>query len=187
MLVDIESLHLVEDAVGSGADGLVAEDASRGDDADGRLLSFHHTHLDGRGVRTQGDILFAFLLLDEESVLHVAGGMVRREVECREEMPVVFDFHRLCHGKAQTGEDFGNLVHHHREDVSAAELSEVGGQREVVRVVQLLALFAIRLELLNLVHRYHLQLVESLAEVFLLLVGDRFKLFEKVTDDTLLT
>jgi len=45
VLVDIQALYLMEDAVGASRDGLVAEHTARGDDADRRLVGLHHADL----------------------------------------------------------------------------------------------------------------------------------------------
>ena len=46
-LCHVETLHLVEDAVCAGGDGLVAEHTARTDDADRGLLVLHRAHLEG--------------------------------------------------------------------------------------------------------------------------------------------
>ena len=84
VLIDVETLYLMEDAVGAGRDGLVAEHTTRGDDADGRLMGLHHADLHTRGVGAQQHIRSLVdigFLADEEGVLHVAGRMVEREVQ----------------------------------------------------------------------------------------------------------
>ena len=45
VLVDVEALHLMEYAVRTGADGLVAEYSSGADDSDRQLGMLHRTHL----------------------------------------------------------------------------------------------------------------------------------------------
>lgn len=47
VFVNVESLHLMEEAVGAGRDGFVAVDTSGTDDADWRLGLFHHAALHG--------------------------------------------------------------------------------------------------------------------------------------------
>ena len=96
--VDVEALDLMEDAVGAVGDRLVAEDAARTDHADRRPLALHRAHLDRRGVRAQQDV---GILFDEERVLHVACRMFGREIERREDMPVILDFGAVGDGVAQ--------------------------------------------------------------------------------------
>ena len=124
VLVDVQPFHLVEDAVCAGGDGLVAEHAARADDADGRLLLLHRAHLQGGGMRAQRDV---GLLVDEEGVLHVAGGMLLREVERREDVPVVLDVGTGDGGEADPLEDLTHLVHHDGDGVAGTELDGRGG------------------------------------------------------------
>ena len=67
----------MEEAVCTVADGLVAINAARTDDAERGLLHLHDTALDGAGVSTQDDVGMA---LDEEGVLHVSCGMIFSEI-----------------------------------------------------------------------------------------------------------
>ena len=89
----------MEEAVGTGCDGLIAIDSAWADDADGgcelTVLSMHvlhHTSLDRRGMRTQEDVLghIIGMLRDEESVLHVTGRMVGSEIHLSEHVQIVF-------------------------------------------------------------------------------------------------
>ena len=50
VLIDIQAFYLMEEAVGTGADGLVAIDASRTEDAERRLVGFHIVCLVAAGV-----------------------------------------------------------------------------------------------------------------------------------------
>ncbi len=77
ILVHIERLHLMEEAVGTIGDGLVAIGAPRADHANGGLRLLHHPALHTGGMRTE-DYIGA--VLDEEGVLHIARRMVLGEV-----------------------------------------------------------------------------------------------------------
>ena len=50
VLIDIQAFYLMEEAVGTGADGFVAIDASRTEDAERRLVRFHIVCLVAAGV-----------------------------------------------------------------------------------------------------------------------------------------
>ena len=104
ILVNVQALNLVEEAVGAGGNGLVAVNATRADDANGRLVALHCAYLNRAGVAAQHDVAghVLLVLLDEESVLHVACGMVGSKVQCTEHMPVVLNFGTIGDGKAQT-------------------------------------------------------------------------------------
>ena len=69
----------MEEAVGTCRDSLVAVDTSRAEHADRRLVGFHIVSLIAGGVRAQQHVLghVGLVLRDEESILHVACGMVR--------------------------------------------------------------------------------------------------------------
>ena len=87
--VDIEAFHLVEHAVRAGRDGLVAEHPAGTDGPDRGFLVFHHPNLNRGGVGAEKDI---GILHDKEGILHIAGRVLRREVQGGEDMPVVLDF-----------------------------------------------------------------------------------------------
>ena len=118
LLGHIQALHLVEDAVGAGGDGLVAEDAARTDYADRGLLLLHGAHLQRRGVRAQQHIGVQF---DEEGVLHVAGGVFLGEVEGGEHVPVVLDVGAFHGGEADVLEDAAHLAHHDGDGVHGVD------------------------------------------------------------------
>ena len=67
----------------------------------------HGAYLDRRGMCAQQDV---GILFDEERVLHVARRVFGREVERREDMPVVLDFGSVGHGVAQAREDLDDFV-----------------------------------------------------------------------------
>ena len=121
----------MEDTVSAGTDGLVAEHATGSDDTDRRLVILHHAHLHRRGVSAECHLLLAFFLLDEESILHVAGRVVRGEIKGREKMPVILNLNRFRHSEANTGKDIDNLVHHHREDMAATHGGKVGRHGQI--------------------------------------------------------
>ena len=112
---DAEAFDLMEYAVCAVRYGLVAEYASRADDADRGFAALHGAHLYRRGVCTEQ---YVGVLLDEERILHIACGVLGREVQGREYVPVVLDFGAFGDGIAQTREDLDDLVSHERYGVS---------------------------------------------------------------------
>ena len=84
----------MEKTVGTRADGLVAIDASGAENADRRLVCLHIMSLVARRVASQDDVLCNIIgvLLYEERVLHIAGGMVGGEVQFCEHVCIVIDF-----------------------------------------------------------------------------------------------
>ena len=109
--------------------GLVAEYASRADDADRGFAALHGAHLYRRGVCTEQ---YVGVLLDEERILHVACGVLGREVQGREYVPVVLDFGAFGDGIAQTREDLDDLVSHERYGVSRSDVVGRAGTGHVL-------------------------------------------------------
>ena len=114
-LADAEPLDLVE----HGRVGLVvvgAVDAPRADDADGRRPRAQHgADLHRRGVGAQQDLPLRPPLpqrgrVDVEGVLHVPGGVIGRDVERLEVVPVELDLRPGGDLVAEAGEDGGDLV-----------------------------------------------------------------------------
>ena len=176
----------MEYAVCAGTDCLIAEHTSRRDNADGRFVVFHDPYLHRRGMGSECHLLFAFLFLYEESVLHVSGWMVWWEIECREKVPIIFYLNRFSHSKAYPREYLSYLVHHHRKHMTAAQRSKVGGHGQVASTFLFLVFFYERLKFFNLVHCGHLKHVKGLTQLLFLFVGNDFELFKEFTDNTFL-
>ena len=77
------------------------------DGHDRRPVFLHHMNLDWRGVGPQ-----QVSPLYIESILHVPGGMVCRNIEGLEIVVVCFDFRTDEDGKTHSGEDAKHLIHH---------------------------------------------------------------------------
>ena len=117
----------MEEAVGTGRDGLVAVDATGADDADGSgqlavsvVHLLHHTSLNAGSMAAQQDVLgdVVGMLRDEERVLHVAGGVVGGEVHLREHVEVVLHLGTVGQHEAHAREDVDNLVRHDGQRVA---------------------------------------------------------------------
>ena len=188
VLVDIKTLNLVEEAVGTGSDCLVAVNATRADDADGRLVALHSAYLYRAGVAAQHDIAgdVLVILLDEEGVLHVAGGVVGSEVQRTEYVPVVLNLGTISNGKAQTREDVNNLLAHHRDGVTCSQFSREGRTGDVNLVLFLGLLLGSLAQGIDLLGSKVLQLVELLAQLTLLLGSHLTELVEQSRNFTLL-
>ena len=99
VFVNVETFHLMEEAVCTSGDGFVSIDASRANHSNRGLCGLHHAALHGTGVCAEDDVRLA---CDEEGVLHVACGVVGGEVHGREDVPVVFDFRSVGKDEAQS-------------------------------------------------------------------------------------
>ena len=127
ILIYIEAFHLMEDAVGARGNRFVAEHASGADHADREGIFLHRTHLHGGCVGAEKQRV-EVPCGDEESVLHVAGGVVRREVEGLEHMVVVLDFGAFRHVVSELAEDIHYLLAHYAHWMAAAELELLARQ-----------------------------------------------------------
>ena len=75
VFIDVEAFDLMEENVGSGADGLIAVDGAGGDDADRGFVGFHHAELGIGGMGAEEHVFG-----DVKGVLHVPCRMVWRKV-----------------------------------------------------------------------------------------------------------
>ena len=188
VLVDVKALNLVENAVGAGRDGFVAEHAARGDDADRRLMGLHHANLHTRGVGAQQHIRSLVdigFLADEEGVLHVAGGMVEREVQGREHVVVVLNLRTFGDGEAEMREDLVDVATHDRQRVTGT--FHVGGGHAHVEagIVAMLAFKLLQL-LFHLLLNRVLQFVELHAHLLAELGGHVLEVGKQGRDDAFL-
>ena len=114
IFVDVKTLELMEKAVCTGRDSLVAIHSPGTNHADRRLLPFHDSALVVRRMRTQ-NYVFRHLIgvgLDEKGVLHVACGMVGGEVQFGKYVQVVVDLGPFGQRKAHALENIDDLIAH---------------------------------------------------------------------------
>ena len=131
VLVHIKTLYLMEDAVGAGRYGLVAEHTAGTDDADGKALLLHGANLHRRGVGAQQQRVH-MAGAHEEGVLHLAGRVIGREVEGLEHVVIVLDLRAFGHVVAEFTEDVHDLLTHDGNGVTAAQRVSVSGHGEVL-------------------------------------------------------
>src|SRR5450830_1578781 len=101
----------MENTMGPCGNGFVAEHPSRENAAYGRLVLLHGTNLHGGGMCTQGDIR---ILFNEESILHIPGRMLFREIQGRKIVPVIFDLPVFGNRISDAGKDLDDLVSYDR-------------------------------------------------------------------------
>ena len=119
----------MEDAVGAGGYGLVAEHPARADDPDGRLAGLHSPYLHRTGVGAEQYRIDSGG--DEECVLHISGRMIRREVEGLEDVMVVLYLGAFCQGIALLAEDGYDLLAGNGYRVTGSQLEMVSGHGHV--------------------------------------------------------
>ena len=186
VLVDVETLHLVEDAVRAGADGFVAEHAARADHADGRLHPLHGAHLHAGGVGAEQQRV-GMARGHEEGVLHVARRVVRREVERLEDVVVVLELGAFRDVVAEFAEDVHDFLADDGHRMAGAQLQRVAGHREVLLGALGGGLLADGVaQAVDRLLREVLQLVERAAELALHVLVHGAELLEERRDLTLL-
>ena len=169
VLIHIECLHLVEEAVGASRYCLVAINTSGADDADRRLGNLHHTRLHRRSVGAQQNVGAA---LYEECILHVACRMVFGKVERREHMPVVFHLRTLGNSEAETSENVDYLLAYKRDGVASAERHIGSRTGEVDTSIGIVLLLKCCLEFIYLVGGEIFQFVKFHTYLPLLVGGN---------------
>ena len=133
VLVDVETFELVENAVASGADRLVAVHLAGADHPNRRLLVEHHAHLHRRGVRAEQHVPLGFAASDEEGVLHVAGRVVRRKVQAVEVVLVEFKLRAGGDAESHRGENTFHVAQHLLHRMLGAAERATSRKREVER------------------------------------------------------
>ena len=179
-LIHDQTFHLVEH-VAVGSVGVRAEDAARDEHLDGRLLAVHGADLAAGSLGAEQE-----LIGQVEGVLHIAGGMVLRDVQAGEVVVVVLDLGGICHSKAHAREDVDDLVGDEGQGVQTAHGAGLGGQGDVHRLG---GVAGSKLSLLHLVGSgvilgLHpgLQFVDDLAHGRPLLGGDRAQILHQGGD-----
>ena len=110
-----------------------AIDAAGCYDADRRAVGGQRTDLHGAGVGAQdvGRAGVSGGARHEEGVMLLPGGMLGRDVQRVEVVPVGFDLRAFGHGKAHVGEDGGQFLHHLTDGVDRACGARAARQRHV--------------------------------------------------------
>ena len=174
----------MENAVGAGRDGLVAEHAAGKQRADGRLLAFHCAHLHRRGVRAQQNVR---IVVDEKRILHVASRMFGREIERRKDVPIVLNFRTFGNSETQTAENLDNVVADYRERMAAAPNRRGGLARKVDAGGTGVGCRKRFFEVVDFCLCNGFQFVELFADFAFLLVGNILEIVEKSRNRTFFT
>ena len=130
-LVDHKTLDLVEHGRMSGVDLILAVDAARSEDADGRLHGVHHAHLHGRGLAAQMHLL---VFGDIEGVRPLADRVILGDVQPVKVVLGQLDLRTLRDGEAHADENVGDFVEHGVEHVLFSEAEFPARDRHVQRL-----------------------------------------------------
>src|SRR5689334_8448046 len=125
VVIDGETLDLVEHRRVRDV-GVATIDHAGTDDTYRRLLGAHRADLHRRRVRAQ-----ECLGRQVERVLHVARGVIARNVQRLEVVGIGLDLRALGHAEAEAGEDRDDLLAHAHQRVHDAARRTSSGQREI--------------------------------------------------------
>ena len=161
----------MEEAVGTGRNSFVSIDPSRADYADGRLVCLHVVSLIIGGVRAKDDVLGHVVgaCLNEESVLHVACGMVGGKVQHGEHVQVVVYLRSFGQREAHTLEDVDNLVLRDAQRMACTQLDGVGCAGEVDVLSLVVTTLQLFLQCVDVVEGLLFQFVNLNADSLLVL------------------
>ena len=189
VLIDIKTFYLVEEAVGTGTDGLVAIYTSWAEYTDRRLVGLHVVSLITGGVAAEEDVLghiARVALLDEEGVLHIAGWMVGSEVEHRKHVLVIVYLRTMVQGESHAREYVDNLVLNNGQWVTSTQGYWVSCASQVDVVAGRLSLFHLLLECVDALCGCLLELVDLDADGFLLVCWHSAEICHEGVDLTFL-
>ena len=124
-LIHNKTFHLMEHR-GVGGIGVRAENAAGNQDLDGRLFHIHHTDLAAAGLGAQDNVI-----CNVESILHIAGRMIFRNIQAGEVVVIVLNFGPFKNLKAHAGKNIDNLVFDQRDGMERAGFTMCARQRDV--------------------------------------------------------
>lgn len=117
VLVNVESLNLMEEAVCTCRNGLIPIYTARAKHSDWWLMSGHIVSLVVRSVTAEEHVLghiHRVASLYEERILHITGWMVGCKVEHRKHVLVVVYLWPLIECESHAGKDIYNLIFYNR-------------------------------------------------------------------------
>ena len=124
----------MEETMGARRNSFIAIHPSRTNDTYRGLCVFHDAGLYRGGMGAQQHV---GRTLNEECVLHVPGRVVFGKVQCREYVPVVFDFGPFGNGESQASENIANFVPYQRNGVAGSQWYGVSRASKIYGIVGL--------------------------------------------------
>ena len=125
IFINIQSLYLVEEAVCTCGNRLIAIYTTRTQHTDWWLLTQHCTCLYARSVRTKQNIawfLHTDFLLDKERILHIACRMLWGKIQKRIYVLIILHFWSFRHCKTYTRKNINYLLTHQRQWMTCTQL-----------------------------------------------------------------
>ena len=125
--IDEKSFGLMKDGRFAHRDLIAPVDAAARQHSQRRLPTLHRSNLHVRGVRAQQELID----IEKERVLHVARGMIGREIERLEVVPIRFHFGPRIERVAHLQENLLELAPNDRDRMQVTEGREAGGEGDV--------------------------------------------------------
>src|SRR5258706_12745868 len=107
ILINIQSLYLMKEAMCSCRNGFVTIYAPRHNRSDGRLLLLHQSDLNIRSVSAQQDVGIFF---NEERILHLTRRVIWRKIQCSEIVPIIFYLGPISYIESQLFKNFNDAI-----------------------------------------------------------------------------
>ena len=120
----------------------------------------------GRSMSTEYYIRMSF---DEKCVLHIACRMIFGKVQCREYMPVVFDFRTFGDAESQTCEDINDFVLYNCNRMTCTEFNRISRAGQVKTVATIILALELFLQRIDFVLRFSFQFIQSHFHVHILI------------------
>ena len=123
----------------------------------------------------------------KECILHISCRVVRREVQCLENVVIILDFRTFCHVISELAENIHNLLSGNRYRMSCSKRNRISrhGSIEWIRCSRTSRLCG-RFQLFYLSCSFFLENVQFLTKLLLQLRSDSSELFEKLRNFTFL-
>ena len=160
----------MEEGVCTVADSFVTIYASWTKYTDRRLCRLHYTALYAGCMCTQNDIVRHFgIVINKESVLHIACRMVFRKVHGREYMPVVFDFRSVCDVETHSGKNIDDFVLHDCERMACTKFHRISRTGQIQSVATVVLVFKLLFQRIDFILRFRFQFIQPHADFLFLL------------------
>ncbi|MNE34631.1 hypothetical protein D3C80_1283610 [compost metagenome] len=162
----------------TGRNRFIPVNPSRRNCPDRRSGRFHHTHLDGRSMRSQSH--FAFSFFNEESILHISCRVFRREVQCREIVPVIFNFRSFRNRITDAFKNGNDFAANNGKRMSCTKRNRFCRSCNIYIRVGALCIFKTFFGDLPLFFCQQTQAVQKLPNFLFFLIRNAFQLSEKI-------
>ena len=127
------------------------------------------------------------MCFDEESILHIACGVIFSKIQCGEHVPVILNFRTLGNTETQTCKYIDDFVFYDGERVACTQFYRISGTSEVNIVTTRILAFELFFQGVNLFLRLVFQFIQSHADFFLLFGSHVAEVCHQVIDSAFFT